>query len=182
MTATSPLRRLSFLTVLVASLIFAGLAAPVQAQVTAFMQAVAESAAKDRDIAEFYRANGYKPIWTDKGGKAKQRRAALLRAVEDAPAHGLPVERYNPSTLGINLRSVKSERDLGRLEVELSRIFLRYARDVQTGILNPRKIYSGMVREVPYRDRKALLTAFAKSSPKGFIKKLPPSSPEYSHG
>ncbi|NNE80335.1 MAG: L,D-transpeptidase family protein [Silicimonas sp.] len=179
MTATSALRRLSLFTILVTGLLFAGWAQPVQAQVSAFMQAVAESAAKDRDIAEFYKSTGYKPIWTAKNNKAKQRRSALLRAVKDAPAHGLPAGRYSIDTLSINPRKVKSERDLGRLEVEMSRLFLRYARDIQTGVLNPRKIDSGMVREVPYRNRTSLLKAFSKSSPKGFIKKLAPSNPEY---
>ena len=143
------------------------------------MQSVAEAAAKDRDIAEFYKANGYKAIWTAKGNKAKQRRTALLKAVQNASAHGLPAERYSIDTLSINPRRVKSERELGRLEVEMSRLFLRYARDVQTGVLVPRKVDSGIVREVPYRSRTSILKTFANSSPKGFIKKLPPSSPEY---
>ncbi|MGI9393963.1 MAG: L,D-transpeptidase family protein [Boseongicola sp.] len=154
-------------------------AAPATAQVTAFMQSVAEAAASDRDIAEFYKANGYKAIWTQKGGRDKQRRQAFLKAIAGANAHGLPSGRYNPELLKTNLRSVRSERDLGRIEVEMSRLFLLYARDVQTGILNPRRIDSGLVREIPLRSRKGILTAFAKSSPKGFIKKLPPKDPEY---
>ena len=155
------------------------IAAPATAQVTAFMQSVAEAAASDRDIAEFYKANGYKAIWTNKGGRDKQRRQAFLQAIARANAHGLPAARYNPKLLKTNLRSVRSERDLGRLEVELSRLFLLYARDVQTGILNPRRIDEGMVREVPLRSRTSILSSFAKSSPKGFIKKLPPRDPEY---
>ena len=115
-------------------------AAPAQAQVTAFMQSVAEAAASDRDIAAFYKANGYKPIWTGKGNADKARRAALLRAIADAPAHGLPAGAYNSDTLKVNLRSVRSERDLGKLEVEMSRIFLAYARDVQTGVLTPSQV------------------------------------------
>ncbi len=154
-------------------------AGDARAQVTAFMQAVAEAAASDRDIAEFYKSNGYKPIWTGKSNRDKQRRAAFLAAIEDAPLHGLPADRYNPETLGINLRRVSSARDLGRLEVEMSRLFLQYARDVQTGVLNPRRIDEGMVREVPLRGRTATLKAFSKSSPKGFIKNLPPKNPEY---
>lgn len=179
MTATSSIRRTSVFALVSLALLISTWAAPVQAQVTAFMQSVAEAAARDRDIAEFYKANGYRPIWTDKGNKAKARRTALLKAVQDAGAHGLPVARYSVDTLSINPRRVKSERELGRLEVEMSRLFLRYARDVQTGVLNPRKIDSGIVREVPYRSRTSLLKSFANSSPKGFIKKLPPRSAEY---
>ena len=178
MTATNTL--LSVRALLAAGLIMFGLALPAYAQVTAFMQSVAEAAAKDKDIAAFYTANGYKPIWTAKGNKAKQRRAALLRAIEDAPAHGLPAAQYDTKMLEMNLRKVRSERDLGRIEVALSRLFLDYARDVQSGVVNPRRIDSTMmVRKVPHRNRASLLKAFSKSSPKGFIKKLPPSSPEY---
>ena len=140
---------------------------PARAQVTAFVQSVAEAAASDREIAAFYKANGYKPIWT--GKRDKKRREAFLRANDDASLHGLPASRYSPETLKTNLRSVRSERELGRLEVEMSKLFLRYARDIQTGVLIPRKIDSGIVREVPYRNRTKLLEAFSKSSPKGFI-------------
>lgn len=152
---------------------------PVNAQVTAFMQAVAEAAASDREIAEFYKSNGYKPIWTGRAGRDKARRAAFLKAISEADAHGLPPERYRPELLKTNLRKVRSERDRGKLEVEMTRLFLLYARDIQTGILNPRKIDRGIVREIPLRSRGATLAAFAKSSPKAFIRKLPPKDPEY---
>ncbi len=154
-------------------------AAPATAQVTAFMQSVAEAAASDRDIAEFYKANGYKAIWTGRGGRDKKRRQAFLKAIAGATAHGLPAARYNPEIIKTNLRSVRSERDLGRIEVEMSRLFLLYARDVQTGVLNPRRIDEGMVRVVPLRSRTSILSSFAKSSPRGFIKALPPKDPEY---
>ncbi|MDD9923564.1 MAG: L,D-transpeptidase family protein [Boseongicola sp.] len=173
------LRRLSLLGVFVCLVSTISLVVPAQAQVTAFMQAVAEAAAKDKDIAAFYKANGYKPIWTGKTNRDKQRRSAFLKAIGSAGVHGLPAARYEPEKLKTNLRSVRSERDLGRLEVELSRLFLLYARDIQTGILTPRRVDSGLVREVPLRSRTSILTAFAKSSPSGFIKSLPPKDPEY---
>ncbi len=166
---------------LVAAVLF--LLSPVgeaRAQVTAFMQSVAEAAAPDRDIADFYRSTGYKAVWTGSDRKSAQRREALLKAVAGAAEHGLPASRYDPETLQINLRSVRSERDLGSLEVEMSRLFLLYARDIQTGILVPSKVDDGIKREVPYRGRAALLGAFSKSSPQGFIKSLPPKDPEYS--
>ena len=179
MTATIKLQKLMLVGLFSALILTLSFAGQANAQVTAFVQAVAESAAKDRDIAEFYRSNGYKAIWTGKDRKSKQRREAFLRAVADASEHGLPASRYDPQKLKINIRKVKSERDLGRLEVEMSRLFLRYARDIQTGVLNPRRVAEGIKREVPLRNRTALLTSFSKSSAKGFIKKLPPSNPEY---
>lgn len=156
-----------------------GFADRAEARVTAFVQAVAEAAADDREIAEFYRTNDYKPIWTDESGDAKARREAFLRAIEDADIHGLPRARYDLDNLDLDLGNITSGRELGRIEVGLSKLFLAYARDIQTGVLIPSDIDGGIVREVPYRDRTALLNEFATSSPTGFIRKLPPQSPEY---
>lgn len=155
------------------------LTAPAYAQVTAFMQAVAEASAKDKAISGFYKANGYKPIWTASNGKNKSRRTALLKALRDAGNHGLPEKAYDTEFLKANLRSVKSERDLGRIEVELSRLFLQYARDIQSGVVKPSRVDSGIVRKVPLRNRMETLINFSKSSPASYLKALPPKSPEY---
>ena len=144
-----------------------------------FVEAVVKAAAGDRVIAEFYEATGYRPIWTDRSSKATQRRAAFLKAASDAPSHGLPADRYRPEILNVNPRRVRSEHDLGRLEVELTRLFLRYARDVQTGILVPDQVDEEIARKVPYRERAEILSDFARSSPHAFIRALPPSSREY---
>lgn len=155
------------------------IATPADAQVTAFKQAVAEAAAKDKDIAAFYQANKYKSIWTGRGNKDRQRRDALLNAVTNAADHGLPVSRYNPEQLKAVLKQARSPRDRGAVEVEMSRIFLQYARDLQTGVLTPSKIDSEIVRQVPLRDRVSYLTSFSKSSPKRFLQALAPTAPEY---
>ena len=167
--------------VLCALFLIAGGANPAFAQngSSEFVEAVAEAAAGDRVIAEFYEATGYRPIWTDRSSKATQRRAAFLKAAGDAPSHGLPADRYRPEILNINPRRVRSEHDLGRLEVELTRLFLRYARDVQTGILVPGQVDEEIARKVPYRERAAILSDFSRSSPHAFIRALPPSSTEY---
>lgn len=165
--------------VLCLSVVLPFLATPAYAQVTAFMQAVAEASAKDQAISGFYKANGYKPIWTGSNGKNKSRRSALLKALGGAGNHGLPAKAYDTEFLKANLRAVKSERDLGRIEVELSRLFLHYARDIQTGVLTPRKVDSGIVRQVPLRGRMETLVNFSKSSPASYLKSLAPKSPEY---
>ena len=153
--------------------------AVAQTKVTAFMQAVAEAAAKDNDIAAFYKATGYKGIWTGAFGKDASRRKALFEAISKASDHGLPIKRYDPDGLKARLKAAKSPRDRGFAEVEMSKTFLRIARDMQTGMLIPRKIDSGIVRAIPYRDRVSYLTNFAKSNPRSFFKALPPKTPEY---
>jgi murein L,D-transpeptidase YcbB/YkuD len=155
--------------------------APTQAaaQVTAFKQAVAEAATKDKDIAAFYKANGYKAIWTGAFGKDASRRKALFATIAKTPAHGLSIARYDPDGLKARLKAAKSPRDRGFAEVEMTKTFLRLSRDMQTGMLVPRQIDSGIVRAIPYRDRVSYLTNFTKSNPNGFFKALPPKTPEY---
>jgi L,D-transpeptidase YcbB len=152
---------------------------PVHAQVTAFKQAVAEGASGDEDIAAFYRTNGYAPVWTGADETHRTRRAELLRAIETAGYHGLPVARYDPAGLMATLAGARTPRDRGLAEVEMTRVFLAYARDVQTGVLIPSRVDSRIVREVPYRDRGAFLTGLLSSSPAAFFRALPPRSLEY---
>ncbi len=150
-----------------------------EAEVTAFKQSVAEAASRDKDVAAFYRANGYQPLWTGKGNKFRERRKAFFAALGSADEHGLSVKRYDIEGLKAKLAAAKTKRALGEAEVALSKAFVKYARDVQTGMLTPKRVDANIVREVPYRSREAYLTNFSKSSASRFIKSLPPETPEY---
>lgn len=152
---------------------------PVEAQVTAFRQAVAEAAANDKDLAAFYQANDYKGIWTGALGRDTARRKALFKAIAEADVHGLPSARYDAAGLKAKLKAAKNPRARGLVEVEMSRTFLALAQNMQTGALVPRKIDSGIVRAVPYRERVSYLVNFAKSNPNSFFRALPPKTSEY---
>lgn len=153
--------------------------APAQAQVTAFKQAVAAAAADDDSIAAFYRQRDYQPIWTAEGEMARARRAALLDALSGVSVHGLPDARYGVAALKARMAAVRTTRDLGEVEVAMSRAFVTYAKDVQTGLLTPSKIDDGIKREVPLHDRTAYLTEFADSAPQAYLRALPPVTAEY---
>ena len=167
----------------VLSLLFAAvtvlLSEPAHAQVTAYKQAVAEAAAKDRDLAAFYQANGYEGIWTGNGGKDRRRRQELFKAIAGADRHGLPVARYDAEGLKARMKAARTPRDRGLIEVELSRTFVQLARDMQTGALIPARVDSDIKRVVPYRGRTSYLTSFAKSNPRSFFRALPPRTNEY---
>lgn len=158
------------------------LAAPAPAlQVTQFKQAIAESAAADGGLAEYYRDVGYVPIWTGDDEIALARREAILGVMRLAIVHGLPARRYDADRILSLMSEAGSERDLGRVEVELSRILVRFARDLQSGILTPRNIDSGLVRTVERRSATDILVDFAASDrPASFLRDLAPESTEYS--
>ena len=170
-------RQSLLLTVLMAAGAFLVSGGTVAAQSTAFKQAVALASAKDKDIAAFYKARNYKPIWTS--GADRQRRQAFLEAAAKASIHGLPAGRYDAAQLRKSFSGIRSAKVRGQLEVQTTQQFLQYARDIQSGILEPKRLDKELYVFPPRRDRLALLNAFVKSSPRGFIRSLPPKSPEY---
>ncbi len=155
------------------------LSAPVSAQVTAFKQAIAEAASKSDAVAKFYRENDYQPIWTGEGEEYRMRRAALVQALSTADLHGLPVDRYQVQQLMDRMRDAQTTRDVGMVEVALSRAFVTYARDIQTGVLRPSTIDGGMVRKVERRDGDAYLRELQTAVPRPYMSSLAPTSPQY---
>ena len=61
----------------------------------------------------------------------------------------------------------------------MTRAFLDYARDVQTGALVPAKIDPGILREVPLRDPRVRIDDFLAADPATYLRQLPPQSAEY---
>ncbi|WP_370050000.1 MULTISPECIES: L,D-transpeptidase family protein [Salipiger] len=159
-------------------------AAPQAAQaqslaLTGYKQAVAESLSEDEGMAAFYRARGFEPIWTSADEAATARRAALIEALSSAGQHGLPARRYDPVSLLARMRAVRSDRDRGQLEIELSRAYLQFARDLSGGALDGRRIDSGIKREPARRASEDLLEALATGEPRAVFRDLAPKTPEY---
>lgn len=148
-------------------------------QVTQFQQTVAEAAADDRDLAAFYRAQDFAPIWTGAGDPYTARRRALISALSQAGDHGLPPSAYDVMGLMEAMRTANTDADRAALDVRLSQLFLDYAADIQTGRLTPSKVDSAIVREVPLRDRIGYLGELTANDPEAFMATLPPQSAEY---
>jgi len=166
---------------LAASLAFSPFTAEqASASSTGFRQAVAEMAWEDDAVAAFYRSNGYEPIWTADGDEAKARRRALMQALDEATMHGLPDRSPLAAELVEQMRAVRSTRDLGAVEVALSRALVDYATDLQTGLIDrPSRIDEGIVRKKHKIDMTAVLQGFSKTRPHAFLQNLVPASPQY---
>lgn len=159
-------------------LLFAGIV-PAAAQEAAFRQAVAEAAAEDRDLAAFYQEQAYRPVWTGNGAEHLARRQALVQVLARAGVHGLPAQRYDLNGVMTAMRTARSQRDLGQVEVALSLAYLRYARDVQSGVLVPSEVVGDIKREVARREAGALLTEILSGDPARKMRNLAPQSNEY---
>ena len=153
-------------------------ATPVSAQAfSALRQAIAEAAAIDEELSAFYRDRDFEPVWTV--SDAADRRNALLQALEEAHAHALPTSRYEPDVLRQAFQEATNPYLRGQADVLASRMFLQYAQDVHSGLLNPDDVAPDIVHTPPRRDRFELLTEFLDSNPRAFMATLPPQHPEY---
>jgi murein L,D-transpeptidase YcbB/YkuD len=170
--------RLLFLSVASAAAIMA-VPPPLAAQglPSPFVQVVAAEASVDDAVAAFYRSHDYAPIWTDQAGAA--RRAALFAILSRAVDHALPVARYDVAGLQALLTGATTEGDRARAEVALTRAYLAYASDVSSGVLTPKNLDPGIVREITRPDPALLLRAITTGDPVVVLRNLAPKAPQY---
>ncbi|NIZ14653.1 murein L,D-transpeptidase [Phaeobacter sp. HF9A] len=151
-----------------------------EASTTGFRQAVAEMAWEDDAVAAYYRQNNYEPLWTADTPAATARRSALMLALQEASQHGLPDMSARAADLLAQMSNIRSTRDLGAVEVALSRALVDYGTDLQTGLIDdPSRVDEGIVREKHKVDATAFLRGMESNRPYAFLQSLVPASPQY---
>ncbi len=146
---------------------------------TAFQMAVAEFAPSGSGIAEFYRENGFEPVWVGETSQHAARRSQLIRALAKVDMHGLPQGTYSVPTLLERMKEARTTRDLGAIEIQLSRAFVEYARNLQSGALRPSTIDDGLVRKVERSSAKDHLTNLISAGDGNYFDQLAPQSTQY---
>ncbi|MEO0914760.1 MAG: L,D-transpeptidase family protein, partial [Pseudomonadota bacterium] len=112
------------------------------------------------------------PIWD------APRKAALLDALGAVEAHGLPAARYDVDALSTLLSDAETPVDM--VELAAGRMFLKYARDVSSGLLEPRQVDRDIVIRPPRPDEATLLMDLADSTDiPAFFKTLAPADKQY---
>ena len=143
-----------------------------------FRRSLMAASTRDEAVAAFFRAQGWQAVWTAPDTAAAVRRAALLGALDSIALHALPTGRYDADALRRAFAEARTEADRGRLEVRMTRALLDYARDLTGGVLEPRSVDAGLVREVPRREPAEVLAAFM-ADPARYLHGLAPRNPEY---
>jgi murein L,D-transpeptidase YcbB/YkuD len=145
----------------------------------ALRQGIASAVAQDPALAEFYASRDHAPIWVGDSPQHAARVAAYLDALADAGDHGIPVQDYRRDDIARALRNDGSVDDRARLEALISRSFADYARDVQTGVVDPSQVSREIDRSAPRRDVAETLASFARAAPDVFLRELPPQTEQY---
>lgn len=149
------------------------------AELSGYAQAVAEGVAGNPGLKAFYEARGYAPVWTT--GADADRRAAFFAALGTASMHGLPAARYGGEALRAQFATIRSERERGLLEAQMSMALVSYARDLSSGVLEPKRVDPTIVRDILRPDAGQVIGGFAAAArPAAFLRDLAPKSQEYS--
>lgn len=92
-----------------------------------------------RLVDSFYSQREYQPVWSN-----RELREDLYRSIENAPNHGLQFKDYHGDYLEMALSNLanlgQDEKDL--LELVLTDAFFTYGRHLNSGKLNPKKLYT----------------------------------------
>lgn len=141
--------------------------------------AIANAASRFDEVYEFYSGNQFQSIWTGDSEESERRRTALFAALDSAFDHGIPMGAARKAMLGALLTGVDGPDDAARADVEFSRTYLEFARELNSGYLDPRAIDKNIA---PTRNELAadeLLKGILGSDPEGFFASLAPQSAEY---
>jgi murein L,D-transpeptidase YcbB/YkuD len=138
----------------------------------------------DADVERaFYAARSYRPVWIADDGTALPAARILLNWAGDADAHALPVERYGVTGLAARVDGARAGEysNAAALETDLTALYLTFARDVSSGLLEPRKLgHNFDIR--PRRQKPAALLASlgAAADVSAHLDALVPQHPGYS--
>ena len=157
---------------------------PIQAfavQDLPFRVALISNLKSDEQAQAYYKKTKFAPIWTDSTSESAARRAALLWALEGAKIHALPERAYQLSEIVDALRTSSSYHELGLLEGLMTKSFLRYAKDVQSGVLRPSEIDEALAHKVVHKSTDEYLSELISSDPYFYMRSLPPQSQEYNN-
>jgi murein L,D-transpeptidase YcbB/YkuD len=106
-------------------------------------------------VSGFYTARGYQPAWTGPAG-LNPSGESVMRALARADEDGLNPEDYVPSALA-RLAAQRTTEGTANLEVLLSLVVVRFARDVGWGITVPSEVDRANSYEVRPFDAGAVL-------------------------
>lgn len=142
----------------------------------AVLAALAADARFGAEVSPVYEARGGAAIWLD-GDAARAR--ALVDALGQAPARALPPARYDAAGLAARLDAPGGTDD-ATLEVDLSRVFATYARDLKRGFLPPSSAGPDMHRRIAREPARTLL-AEAADAPDiaAFLRAREPADDDY---
>jgi len=137
----------------------------------------------ERAILDYYMAANFRPVWLA-DGKLAPRAEAVLAVLAAAGGEGLEPANYLPPSLaGYDAASLPKAGDLpalARLDIDLTAMALKYARDASGGQFDPRRLsrYNDIAPETVSAAPVMQVLAYSPF-PDSYLRDLQPKHPAY---
>ncbi|MEO0620896.1 MAG: L,D-transpeptidase family protein [Pseudomonadota bacterium] len=136
--------------------------------------------ASEEALRAFYSTWVGQPIWVRATGGKTTHARALIAAFGAAADHALPLDRYGVEALSLAIEDAKTLQDRAEAELAFSKAFLLYARDVSSGLLEPRRADREILVRPERPEPLALMAKIAETEdPSALLSDLPPADPGY---
>ena len=140
-------------------------------------------------IEEFYKHNKYLPLWTVEGYQEKHI-AIMMSYLDNVPCHGLPKEIFFYSSIVNEIEKIKSlqlknEKDLYqslfRLEILLTKAYVKYSSVIQYGICDPYEVNGGkwLYKSKSSDSSSVLKSLWASDTLLGYLYSIQPTNKHY---
>ena len=134
-------------------------------------------------ILAFYKARGFKPIWTA-AGHVSARAEMLLKTFANASAEGLVPQNYMPSMLTgfgkVDEALATDPQNVARFDIDLTVQALKYARHISGGQFDPNRLslYNDIKPERASSEAALKVLAYSPYSD-AYLASLAPTHPQY---
>ena len=146
-----------------------------------FQLALAKTATPFEELYSYYFETGFRPIWIGSEDENIRRRQAFLSALGSSSIHGIPLGNARKRRIEDLLSGVDDLQSAAAAEVEISSEFVQFARELNSGFLDPQDVDKNIVpsREILATD--FLLNGISEKDPEVFISSLAPGSADYAN-
>jgi len=134
----------------------------------------------DNALHAFYRARDFELVWLGDDPSSRPRLQALTLALDAAETHGIPATFIRRDDLHGLVVDPEEPLAVAMADVEISRIYLDYARILNTGLLEPADLSERIaIRKNTHLDDLGLLDGIVGTNPATFLADLAPQQPAY---
>ncbi len=135
---------------------------------------------EDRSLHDFYVGHGFQPVWLGEDPSAYQRLQVLALALGAAETHGIPPDLIRRNAFEGLAAAATEGFPAAVADVEITRIYLNYARILSTGLLEPPDVSERIaIRKQRGLDDTGLLAGIVGTDPAAFVAGLVPQDPSY---
>ncbi len=135
---------------------------------------------RDSSTIRFYAERNFDPIWLGESEENQDRLRALVRAISNLESHGLTTDIFETQYDWETIYDANNIHQIAEQESKITKIFLRYAKVLNSGYLKPSEVSEVMDIDTlaplpPYY----LLKGITENDPETYLLQLAPQNDEY---